>query len=245
MVVSDVSTSVFVARTASPMAPAKAAPKAGAASAAGSAPEDTVALSALASALKGDTLSLFSRLSDDDRSRLGGLVSSGALSADDMAAALSGTLKAKRATVFWEENAKYMQAHPPGEQALRHQEMSAHATAEMEKAAKRYEALDKSNMSPDERIAALQRMSEESGKFGAISDALAREERQMIHDNPTPFAFGGDRFLRTDREMGAAARLAGLGFASSSFDEAVTAMAKSDVASHVAERQAEIDARKR
>ena len=95
MGVSDVSTSLFQATSATTAQAKPSFVKTVGPDAAGSAPKpaDKVDFSNLASALKGDALDLFTNLSADDRKTLGGLVSGGALSADELNDALSAAVK--------------------------------------------------------------------------------------------------------------------------------------------------------
>lgn len=206
MGISDISASLFQATAAASVQTKPAAVKIDGKGGPGgpSSPADTVAFSDLATALKGDALDLFNSLSSDDRKVLAGFVSNGALSADELNGALSSALKTQRKAAFWEA---------VGEDAAG---VSGGVSGGVPQG---------NNVRPD-RPAAPQRPGrdrEEQLVRQAVSAADA-----AIGQPLRSYGLRGEdrRFFASTAEQAAGEKLAGLGFRSSAFDQAVSAQAK-------------------
>lgn len=76
---------------------------------------DSVALSALASALSGDAASLFNSFTDEDRGKLADLVARGAVTGREVNDGLTGSLKIANKTQIWKLIFKTVTAMPPSQ----------------------------------------------------------------------------------------------------------------------------------
>lgn len=224
MGVADVSTSLFQATSA---ATAQAKPsfvKTIGQDAVGSVaqPTDKVDFSDLASALKGDALDLFTNLSADDRKTLGGLVSGGALSADELNDALSAAVKGARKKAFWEaagEDAAAAGGNPSAtQQGMR--ALESRMTSELES---RRAAMYAPGVSASDRMAALSQLSQDLQGMQNSWDQLAGVG-QAKHAYSLS---GGDaRFFASAAEDAAGKKLVDLGFHSTSVDKALGLLTK-------------------
>ena len=188
----------------------------------GSIKTDQVSLSPLASALKGDALSLFSKLSGNDRSALGLFVSSGQMSSDEMNDALSGKLKESCSQTFWRGAAE------------------VGAGQETEK----QEKIRTLSESIEARLSAIDRTAGSASRLDqavAITNELRSSmwERSSLMSQPEDGAttiklsaeFALNKMARTDSERAAGAKLTALGFKSDSFDQILKDTAENDIAS--------------
>lgn len=225
MGITDVSTSLFQATTA---ATAQAKPSFAKSIAQGAAgaptpPTDKVDFSDLASSLKGDALDLFTNLSADDRKTLGGLVSSGALSADELNDALGAAVKGARKKAFWEAAGEDAAANGDPAASAAQQGMRAlesDMTSQMES---RRAAMHAPGVRASDRMAALSRLSQDLQGMQESWDRLAGvgQAKQAYSLS------GGDgRFFASAAEDAAGKKLADLGFHSASFDKALGSLAK-------------------
>lgn len=218
MNVSDLSAAGTAARSGAAAlgarASATAAPGADAASDRG----DSVDLSPLASELKGDALNVFSSLSSEDRTALGGLVSSGAISARDLGLALTSRLKEARSGAFW-DGARQVAGGAQGNPLdVSTDEMAAF---DQRRAAMKAGGGDQS--------AALRDL---SAAFSRNGDAAAAAG---VGTGGSPYAMqaGDDRYIQDDAERQAGQRLSSLGFKSAGFDSAIQLLANADVSRFV------------
>lgn len=228
MGIADISASLFQATTA---ATAQAKPsfvrKAVGQDAAGPSaqPTDKVDVSDLASALKGDALELFTNLSADDRKTLGGLVSAGALSADELNDALGAAVKGARKKAFWEaagEDAASTGDGDPGASAAQ-QGMRALERGMMSQIESRRAAMYAPGVSASDRAAALSQLSEDlkgmQNSWNQMAGVGQAKQGYVLK--------GGDaRFFASAAETAAGQKLADLGFRSASFDKALGSLAK-------------------
>ncbi|CAO3455211.1 hypothetical protein [Azospirillum argentinense] len=226
MGISDVSASLFQATAAASVQAKPAAAKAGAtdgAAPAASSKTDKVDLSDLASALKGDALDLFTNLSADDRTSLGKLVSSGALSADELNDALSSALKSERKKAFWQTAREDADAGRTLEGDARQQKMQSITQRMFSETETRRAAMVESGMSMEDRMAAMSQLADDMRALQDTYDQLAGIGKPM-----TAYTLkGGDtRFFATSKEDAAGQKLADLGFHSGSFDKALSTLAK-------------------
>lgn len=225
MGISDVSASLFQATAAASVQAKPAAAKASAHDGTGpvaskndKATNDKVDLSDLASALKGDGLDLFTNLSADDRTSLGKLVSSGALSADELNDALSSALKSERKKAFWQSSKEDADAGAARQQSM--QAISDRMGSELES---RRAAMYASGMSAEDRMAALGQLSEDLKGMQNSWDQLAGVGRPA---KAYSLKGGDERFFATSKEQAAGQKFADLGFRSASFDKALSTLAK-------------------
>ncbi|OYD81525.1 hypothetical protein [Azospirillum brasilense] len=235
MGISDVSASLFQATAAASVQARPAAAKAGTTD--GTAPAaasktDKVDLSDLASALKGDALDLFKNLSADDRTSLGKLVSSGALSADELNDALSSALKSERKKAFWQTAKEDADAGRTPDAEARQQKMQSITQRMFSETETRRAAMFASGMSMEDRMAATAQLGEEIRALQNTYDQLAGIGKPM-----TAYTLkGGDeRFFATSKEQAAGQKLADLGFQSDSFDKVLSTLAKGFAQKYVAE----------
>ncbi|WP_158282571.1 hypothetical protein [Azospirillum sp. TSH58] len=183
---------------------------------------DHVALSPLASALKGDALSLFGKLSTDDRSALGLFVSSGQMSADEMNDALSGKLKESRSQTFW----KGAIEAGVGQETERQKKIRTLS----ESIEARLSAIDKmanSGLRLDQAVAISNEM---RGAMRERSSLMGQTDEGATTVKLTA-EFALNKLARTDSERAAGEKLSALGFKSESFDRLLTDTAKKDIAS--------------
>lgn len=188
----------------------------------GSGKADHVALSPLASALKGDALSLFGKLSADDRSALGLFVSSGQMSADEMNDALSGKLKESRSQTFWKSAVEA----GVGQETERQKKIRTLS----ESIEARMSAIDKI---PDSASRMDQAVALRNQLRGAMWErsSLMRQADEGATTVKLTAEFALNKMARTDSERGAGDKLSALGFKSESFDQLLTDTAKRDIAS--------------
>ncbi len=230
MGISDVSASLFQATAAASVQAKPAAAKASAHDGTGpvasknvKATNDKVDLSDLASALKGDALDLFTNLSADDRTSLGKLVSSGALSADELNDALSSALKSERKKAFWQSSKEDADAGRTADGAARQQGMQAISDRMGSELESRRAAMYASGMSAEDRMAALGQLSEDLKGMQNSWDQLAGVGRPA---KAYSLKGGDERFFATSKEQAAGQKFADLGFRSASFDKALSTLAK-------------------
>ncbi|MFC5359262.1 hypothetical protein [Azospirillum himalayense] len=226
MGISDVSASLFHATAAASVQAKPAAAKAGATDGtapAASSKTDKVDLSNLASALKGDALDLFKNLSADDRTSLGKLVSSGALSADELNDALSSALKSERKKAFWQSAKEDADAGGTAEGAARQQSMKTISDRMESTLESRYAAMDRPGMSPQDRLAALSKLSAEMKDMQDSWDQLAGIGMPM---KAYTLKGGDERFFATSKEQAAGQKFSDLGFQSGTFNKVVSTLAK-------------------
>ncbi|MBP2230051.1 hypothetical protein J2847_003354 [Azospirillum agricola] len=178
---------------------------------------DSVELSPLAVELKDDALTVFSGLSSEDRSTLGGLVSSGAISARDLGLALTSRLKEARAGAFWEGARQAVGSSQGNPLDISMEEMAAF---DQRRAAMR------SGGDP------LEAMRDMAAEFSRTGDSASRGS---VGTGGTPFVMkaGDERYVQNDDERQAGKRLSSLGFKSESFDSAVRLLANADVSRFV------------
>ena len=244
MIVSDLSGAASAAKTIPATPPPGAASTksdgAQASSRAGS-QQDSVVLSPLASELKGDSLKVFSQLSTEDRSKLGNLVSSGAMSARDLGLALSSHLKQQRANTFWGKASNAVES------------LSGHASGtpgpldisaeQMSQTSARRNAIKKSGMTGAQEIAAMQQMQSEI--FGKNVEGSAEFEaaKRSFGNVSTPYfmSAGDERYVQSDEERQAGQRLNELGFKSEKFESAIKMLAEADVNNHAKENEKILD----
>ncbi|WP_448207536.1 hypothetical protein [Azospirillum sp. sgz302134] len=193
------------------------------ASASGAAEVDLVDLSPLAAALKGDAMKLFSRLEDKDRSSLASLVTSGAMSADEMNSALTDRLKQARGKTFWTMVDEHMKS-PQNKELIAGQD--------------RLSALSKTI---EDKMSAIEKMGNRQEMMKAYEgmNALFEEQSSLMQRGAAqPLdpsmqltgTFAVTKLYRSEGERAAGDKLSGLGFASKSFDAAVNDIARDDVA---------------
>ncbi|GAA4257660.1 hypothetical protein GBZ26_01225 [Azospirillum formosense] len=235
MGISDVSASLFQAASAASVPAKPAAAKAGATDGtapAASSKTDKVDLSDLASALKGDALDLFTNLSADDRTSLGKLVSSGALSADELNDALSSALKSERKKAFWQSAKEDADAGRSPDGVARQQKMQGISDRMLTEMETRRAAMFASGMSAEDRMAATVQLNEEMKALQNTWDQLAGIGKPM-----TAYTLkGGDeRFFATSKEQAAGQKLADMGFQSGSFDKVLSTLAKGFAQKYVSE----------
>ncbi|TWA72537.1 hypothetical protein FBZ82_102137 [Azospirillum brasilense] len=235
MGISDVSASLFQATAAASVQTKPAAAKTGATD--GTAPAaasttDKVDLSDLASALKGDALDLFTNLSADDRTSLGKLVSSGALSADELNDALSSALKSERKKAFWQTAREDADAGRTPDAEAQQQKMQS-LTQRMESTLEsRYAGMDRPGTSPQDRLAALSRLSAELKDMQDSWDQLAGIGMPM---KAYTLKGGDERFFATSKEQAAGQKLTDLGFRSGTFDKILSNQSKDFAQKYLAE----------
>ncbi|WP_145674161.1 hypothetical protein [Azospirillum brasilense] len=183
---------------------------------------DHVALSPLASALKGDALSLFGKLSTDDRSALGLFVSSGRMSADEMNDALSGKLKETRSQTFWKSAVEA----GVGQETERQRKIRTLS----ESIEARMSAIDKtagSGMRLDQAVAISNEM---RGAMRERSSLMSQADEGATTVKLTA-EFALNKMARTDSERTAGDKLSALGFKSENFDQLLKDTAEKDIAS--------------
>jgi len=225
MKISDISASLFQVTAAASVQAKPATAKAGAKDGTGpvASTNDKVDLSDLASALKGDARDLFKNLSADDRTSLGKIVSSGALSADELNDALSSALKSERKKAFWQSAKEDADAGGTADGAARQQSMKAISDRMESTLESRYAAMDASGMSPEDRLAALSKLSGDLKDMQDSWDQLAGIGMPM---KAYTLKGGDERFFATSKEQAAGQKFADLGLRSGSFDKVISALAK-------------------
>ncbi|WP_143271898.1 hypothetical protein [Azospirillum brasilense] len=183
---------------------------------------DHVDLSPLASALKGDALSLFGKLSTDDRSALGLFVSSGQMSADEMNDALSGKLKETRSRTFWKG-------------AI---EAGVGQETDKQKKIRTLSESIEARLSAIDKIAGLGVRLDQAVAISNEMRGAMRERSSLMgqtDDGATTVRLTADfalnKLARTDSERAAGAKLSALGFKSESFDQLLKDTAEKDIAS--------------
>lgn len=183
---------------------------------------DQVSLSPLASALKGDALSLFSKLSSNDRSALGLFVSSGQMSSDEMNDALSGKLKESRSQTFWKSAVEA----GVGQETERQKKIRTLS----ESIEARMSAIDKMADSASRMDQAVAIRNELRGAMWERSSLMSQADEGATTVKLTA-EFALNKMARTDSERAAGDKLSALGFKSDSFDQLLTDTAKKDIAS--------------
>lgn len=226
MGISDVSTSLFQATATASVQAKPTAAKTGATDGTGPASAsktDKVDLSDLASALKGDALDLFTNLSADDRTSLGKLVSSGALSADELNDALSSALKSERKKAFWQSAREDAEAGRTPEGEARQKSMKAISDRMESELESRRAAMHAPGVSPQDRLAALSKLSEDLKDMQNSWDQLAGIGMPM---KAYTLKGGDERFFATSKEQAAGQKLKDLGFNSATFDKVLSSQSK-------------------
>ncbi|NUB12877.1 hypothetical protein GAY28_09240 [Azospirillum brasilense] len=188
----------------------------------GSGKADQVVLSPLASALKGDALSLFSKLSSNDRSALGLFVSSGQMSSDEMNDALSGKLKESRSQTFWKSAVEA----GVGKETERDKKIRT-LTESIEARLSAIDKMASSGLSRDQAVA----ISKEMRGAAWESSSLMSQADEGATTVKLTAEFALNKMARTDSERAAGNKLTALGFKSESFDQLLTSTAKQDIAS--------------
>lgn len=188
----------------------------------GSGKADQVVLSPLASALKGDALSLFSKLSSNDRSALGLFVSSGQMSSDEMNDALSGKLKESRSQTFWKSAVEA----GVGKETERDKKIRT-LTESIEARLSAIDKMASSGLSRDQAVA----ISKEMRGAAWESSSLMSQADEGATTVKLTAEFALNKMARTDSERAAGNKLTALGFKSESFDQLLTDTAKQDIAS--------------
>ncbi|NUB05479.1 hypothetical protein FW320_04705 [Azospirillum sp. Vi22] len=183
---------------------------------------DHVDLSPLASALKGDALSLFGKLSTDDRSALGLFVSSGQMSADEMNDALSGKLKETRSRTLW-KGAVEAGAGQETDKQKKIRTLSESIEA-------RLSAIDKTANSSSRLDQAVAITNELRSSMWERSSLMSQPEGGGTSIKLTA-EFALNKLARTDSERAAGDKLSALGFKSESFDQLLKDTAEKDIAS--------------
>lgn len=183
---------------------------------------DQLSLSPLASALKGDALSLFSKLSSNDRSALGLFVSSGQMSSDEMNDALSGKLKESRSQTFWKSAVEA----GVGQETERQKKIRTLS----ESIEARMSAIDKMADSASRMDQAVAIRNELRGAMWERSSLMGQADEGATTVRLTA-EFALNKMARTDSERAAGDKLSALGFKSDSFDQLLTDTAKKDIAS--------------
>ncbi|WP_247876262.1 hypothetical protein [Azospirillum brasilense] len=208
--------------------------KTGATDGSGPAPSttDKVDLSDLASALKGDALDLFTNLPADDRMSLGKFVSSGALSADELNDALSSALKSGRKKAFWQTAKEDAEAGRSPDGAARQQSMKAISDRMESELESRRAAMYAPGVSPQDRLAALSKLSADLKDMQDSWDQLAGIGMPM---KAYTLKGGDERFFATSKEQAAGQKFADLGFQSGSFDKVLSTLAKGFAQKYVSE----------
>ncbi|MBY3756354.1 hypothetical protein GBZ26_21710 [Azospirillum formosense] len=187
-----------------------------------SAKADQVSLSPLASSLKGDALSLFSKLSSNDRSALGLFVSSGQMSSDEMNDALSGKLKESRSQTFWKSAVEA----GVGQETERQKKIRTLS----ESIEARMSAIDKIPDSASRMDQAVALTKELRGAMWERSSLMSQADEGATTVKLTA-EFALNKMARTDSERAAGDKLSALGFKSESFDQLLTDTATQDIAS--------------
>ncbi|MBK4721412.1 hypothetical protein JJL56_21380 [Azospirillum sp. YIM DDC1] len=183
---------------------------------------DQVSLSPLALALKGDALSLFGKLSSNDRSALGLFVSSGQMSSDEMNDALSGKLKESRSQTFWKGAAEAGAGQETDKQKkIRTLSESIEA---------RLSAIDKTANSSSRLDQAVAITNELRSSMWERSSLMSQPEGGGTSIKLTA-EFALNKMARTDSERAAGDKLSALGFKSESFDQLLKDTAEKDIAS--------------
>ncbi|CAO3455685.1 hypothetical protein [Azospirillum argentinense] len=183
---------------------------------------DQVVLSPLASALKGDALSLFSKLSSNDRSVLGLFVSSGQMSSDEMNDALSGKLKESRSQTFWKSAVEA----GVGQETERQKKIRTLS----ESIEARMSAIDKIPDSASRMDQAVALTKELRGAMRERSSLMTQADEGATTVKLTA-EFALNKMARTDSERAAGDKLSALGFKSESFDQLLKDTAEKDIAS--------------
>ena len=234
MGISGVSASLFQATAAASVQAKPAMAKIGATDGSGPAPSttDKVDLSNLASALKGDALDLFTNLPADDRMSLGKFVSSGALSADELNDALSSALKSGRKKAFWQTAKEDAEAGRSPDGAARQQSMKAISDRMESELESRRAAMYAPGVSPQDRLAALSKLSADLKDMQDSWDQLAGIGMPM---KAYTLKGGDERFFATSKEQAAGQKFADLGFQSGSFDKVLSTLAKGFAQKYVSE----------
>ncbi|KAA0687624.1 hypothetical protein [Azospirillum brasilense] len=194
----------------------------------------TRSISDLASALKGDALDLFTNLSAEDRTSLGKLVSSGALSADELNDALSSALKSERKKAFWQSTKEDADAGGTAEGAARQQNMKAISDRMESTLESRYAAMDRPGMSPQDRLAALSKLSADLKDMQDSRDQVAGTGMPM---KAYTLKGGDDRFFATSKEQAAGQKLKDLGFHSGTFDKVLASQSKDFAQKYLSEER--------
>ncbi|NUB23510.1 hypothetical protein GAY30_01035 [Azospirillum brasilense] len=234
MGIPGVSASLFQATAAASVQAKPAMAKTGATDGSGPAPSttDKVDLSDLASALKGDALDLFTNLPADDRMSLGKFVSSGALSADELNDALSSALKSGRKKAFWQTAKEDAEAGRSPDGAARQQSMKAISDRMESELESRRAAMYAPGVSPQDRLAALSKLSADLKDMQDSWDQLAGIGMPM---KAYTLKGGDERFFATSKEQAAGQKFADLGFQSGSFDKVLSTLAKGFAQKYVSE----------
>lgn len=244
MIISDLSGTAATARTTTALPPSgtAAAKNAGAQAVSQENPQrDSVSLSPLASELKGDSLKVFSQLSTEDRTKLGSLVATGAMSAQEVGLALTSQLKQQRATTFWGEASKAV-ASLSGQAGAQSSGSLDISFDELSRASARRSAVKNSGMSGNEELNAMKQMQKEF--FGNNKDLDSFESAKKSFGNlDTPYFMnaGDERYVQSDEEREAGRRLNELGFKSENFDSAISMLAQADVNEHMKENEKLLD----
>lgn len=188
-----------------------------------SAKSDNVTLSPLASVLKGDTLSLFNKLSSDDRTTLGQFVSSGKMSAEEMNDALSGKLKETRSQTFWKGV-----VDAGGGQETDSQKRIRTLSENIEK---RMSDMDKFSNSASRLDHAVAITNELRGAMRERSSLMSAQDEHGVNATTRLSAdFAMNKLSRSDTERSASAKLTALGFNSDTFNSVLKDTAADDVA---------------
>jgi len=184
---------------------------------------DSVNLSPLAKALKGDALALFTKLSPDDRTTLSDFVTSGRMSADEVNDALTDKLKVARKESYWKGVVE-----ADGKQINNLDKEIGYLTQELED---KMSEVDKIK-SPAEALArAMEIMKETEDSRFRLSSLIGQSISQPVNPNSKlTMEFAVTKIARSETERAAGSKLASLGFGSDSFAQLLKDTADADVA---------------
>lgn len=184
---------------------------------------DSVNLSPLAKALKGDALALFTKLSPDDRTTLSDFVTSGRMSAEEVNDALTDKLKVARKESYWKGVVE-----ADGNQNNNLDKEIGYLTNELED---KMSEVDKIKSPAAALARAMEIMKETEDSRFRLSSLIGQSISQPVNPNSKlTMEFAVTKIARSETERAAGGKLASLGFGSESFAQLLKDTADADVA---------------
>ncbi|HYH18009.1 MAG TPA: hypothetical protein VD995_05270 [Azospirillum sp.] len=184
---------------------------------------DSVDLSPLASALKGDALALFTKLSPDDRTTLSDFVSSGRMSAEEVNDALTDKLKVARKESYWKGVVEA--------EGRRNDHIGKEIDSLTKELEEKLAAIEKAG-SPAAALALAMKQKEDMDRSRfRLSSLIGQSISQPVNPNSKlTMDFAVTKIARSETERAAGSKLASLGFGSESFAQLLKDTAAADVA---------------